>query len=502
MVRNKIQLITYPDSLGSNLKDLNFVLNKYFKNLIGGVHILPFFPSSADRGFAPLNYDEVDAKFGNWDDIKEISKNFEIMADFIMNHVSSKSYYFQHYMMFGEESHYADMFLTYNKVFGKLSKEMADKYTKMIYRPRPTEPFLVIHLPDKSEEKVWVTFSPDQIDIDWNSKVTRDIMAEALFKLKENGVNYLRLDAAGYTSKRAGTSCFFNEEVYDYINWVKDKCGGDIKMLPEVHNNYRLQLDIANRCDYTYDFQLTALILDAIYFGDSRGLKNWIKIRPNNMFTVLDTHDGIGIIDGEDLLSLEELKNVKDKLFENGGNIAYRASGENSENLDVYQVNCTYYSALNENDDAYLLARAIQFFVPGIPQVYYVGLLAGKNDGELLDKTGVGRDVNRHYYSLEEIECEIEKPVVKKLLELMNFRNNYDAFDGDFELNESSNNLLSMSWKKGKYECKLSVDLQSYMIELKYVEIENDEMVWKSINLNSIPITNLNKNSIKLELEE
>lgn len=45
-----------------------------------------------------------------------------------------------------------------------------------------------------------------------------------------------------------------------------------------------------------------------------------------------------------------------------------------------HQYNCTYYSALGGNARHYLLARAIQFFTPGIPMVYYVGLFAGLND--------------------------------------------------------------------------------------------------------------------------
>ena len=136
-------------------------------------------------------------------------------------------------------------------------------------------------------------------------------------------------------------------------------------------------------------------------------------------------------------------------------------------NLDVYQLNCTYYSALGNNDAAYLLARAIQFFTPGIPQVYYVGLLAGENDLELL-KTKVGRNINRHYYSLEEAEQEMERPVVKRLFELMRFRNSYPAFDGEFSVRHWAR--VDCAWAGTRVSTRrfLQCDLQSHTFSISY----------------------------------
>ncbi len=485
MVKNKVQLITYPDSLGLNLKDLNFVLLNYFKEAVGGVHILPFYPSSGDRGFAPLTHLVVDEKFGTWEDIKEISKDFEVMVDFMMNHISLESKYFQDFLKKGYDSKYADMFLTYDKVFGdEYYKEDVEK----IYRPRPTEPFMNVHLPGGIEKKVWITFSPDQIDLDWKSYATLDVMSKFLEKMKSSNISYLRLDAAGYTSKLAGTSCFFNQEAYEYIDWIKERVGDSIKLLPEVHYNYSLQLNIAQRSDLTYDFQLTILLLNAIYFGNTNYLKHWISIRPNNVVTVLDTHDGIGIIDAEELLPDDEIERTKEKLFEKGGNATMRATGMNSDNFDVYQINCTYFSAVGD-EVLYLMARAVQFFLPGIPQVYYVGLLAGENDIDLLEKTNHGRDVNRHYYSLDEIERELRRDVVQKLISLMKFRNNYPAFNGDFVMLDSNNTTISLKWSFSGYDCILNADFALKQMIIKYSVFSNGKMEWKEIdigNLNSI----------------
>jgi sucrose phosphorylase len=145
-------------------------------------------------------------------------------------------------------------------------------------------------------------------------------------------------------------------------------------------------------------------------------------------------------------------------------------SGVEYQNLDVYQVNCTYYSALENNDDSYIAARAIQFFTPGIPQVYYVGLLAGKNDVELVEKTQNGRDINRHNFTLDEIAIDIKKPVAQRLLKLMKFRNNYPAFNGEFKIHDSPESEIILSWTNKKYQAIVFVDLYSYQANIKYYD--------------------------------
>ena len=154
--------------------------------------------------------------------------------------------------------------------------------------------------------------------------------------------------------------------------------------------------------------------------GSAKRLKDWLRMRPSNCLTVLDTHDGIGIIDiGADpeapesrpgLVSAEELAAIVERIHANSRGQSARATGAAAANLDLYQVNCTFYDALGRKDAAYLTARAIQFFVPGIPQVYYVGLLAGCNDMDLLARTGVGRDINRHYYNRAQIDRALDTP--------------------------------------------------------------------------------------------
>jgi len=210
------------------------------------------------------------------------------------------------------------------------------------------------------------------------------------------------------------------------------------------------------------------LLLYSLYTGDNRRLLHWLQICPHKQYTTLDTHDGIGVVDVKDLLTDDEIETTKEYLFSRGANVKPIYNTMAYNNLDVYQLNCTYYSALGNNDDAYLLARAIQFFSPGIPQVYYVGLLAGENDIDLLEKTKVGRNINRHYYSLEEAEANLERPVVKKLFELMRFRNSYPAFDGQFSVEPNGDHSLLMAWQKDAYKAVLDADLKHHQFAITY----------------------------------
>jgi sucrose phosphorylase len=197
-------------------------------------------------------------------------------------------------------------------------------------------------------------------------------------------------------------------------------------------------------------------------------LKEWLEISPRNAITVLDTHDGIGVIDiGADradpedhpgLVPSNEVDDVVERIHINSNGQSRQATGAAASNLDLYQVNCTFYDALGRKDSDYLLARAIQFFAPGVPQVYYVGLLAGENDMNLLAKTGVGRDINRHFYTPDEVERAIERPVVQSLFELIRFRNRHPAFGGSFSMLGTRETKIALRWDNGGDWAILQVD--------------------------------------------
>ncbi|WP_139902066.1 sucrose phosphorylase [Clostridium thermarum] len=486
-VKNMVQLITYPDSLGGNLKSLNSLLQKYFLDIFkGGVHILPPFPSSGDRGFAPLTYLEIEPKFGTWEDIKTIGKSFDVMVDLMVNHISRQSEYFQDFLKKGRESKYIDLFITLDKLWkdGKPLKEDIDKM--FLRRALPYSTFKIEKT--GNVEMVWTTFGKtdpsEQIDIDINSSITRELLTQLFMNFSENNVKIVRLDAVGYVIKKLGTSCFFVEpEIYEFLDWIKEVANSlGIELLPEVHSHYSIQYKLSEKGFWIYDFILPYSILEALINKSSEKLNQYIKTRPHKQFTMLDCHDGIPVKpDMDGIIDTKEARKLVEICLERGANLSLILSQQHKaeDGFDVHQIRGSYYSMLNCDDEAYLAARAIQFFVPGIPQVYYVGLLAGENDYEAVKATGEGREINRHNYSIEEVEQALEKDVVKRLLRLIKFRNEYPAFDGEFKIIESKRDEIIMKWTKDNKECTLIVDLKTYKSIINYVDESENNVQFK-----------------------
>ncbi len=466
-LKNEIMLITYADSMGNNLKDLHKVLNQYYTNAVGGVHILPFFPSSADRGFAPMCYDRVDPNFGTFADVEAIGKDYYLMFDFMVNHISAHSAYFQDFLQKKDQSAYKDFFIRYSDFWenGEPTQEQVD----LIYKRKPRAPYIEAEFADGSKEKVWCTFCEEQIDLDVRKDATKQFIKQTLVDMCHHGAAVIRLDAFAYAIKKPDTSCFFVEPdiwelLYDIEKTVKAE-GAEI--LPEIHEHYTIPMKIADKGFWIYDFALPVLTLHALYNHTGVYLKQWMERCPMHQFTTLDTHDGIGIVDVKDLLPDEEVDKVKEQMYQQGANVKKIYSSEAYNNLDIYQVNTTYYSALGNQDDAYLLARAIQFFAPGIPQVYYVGMLAGSNDVDLMERTKNGRDINRHYYSLEEVAEQQQRPVVQKLKELMELRNTHPAFslEGTISI-QAEGDRLQIVRTYQSHKIVLDANLSNYQFEI------------------------------------
>ena len=285
----------------------------------------------------------------------------------------------------------------------------------------------------------------------------------------QHGAAVIRLDAFAYAVKKPDTSCFFVEpEIWDLLREIEAEVKAEgAEILPEIHEHYTIPMKLADKDFWIYDFALPVLTLHALYNHTGIYLKQWLEQCPMKQFTTLDTHDGIGIVDVKDLLPDEEIEMVKEQLYQKGANVKKKYSSEAYHNLDIYQINTTYYSALGDRDDAYLLARAIQFFAPGIPQVYYVGMLAGSNDIALMEKTKNGRDINRHYYTLEEVAQQQQRPVVQRLKELMTLRNTHPAFglDGSIAV-ETKADTLTITRSCGSDQLTLHANLTDYQFTI------------------------------------
>lgn len=459
------QLITYADRLAGDLSGVSALLDGPLDGAFTGVHLLPFFTpfDGADAGFDPRDHATVDPRLGSWDDVRVLAQRRTVMADLIVNHVSAESAQFADVRARGEASPWAPMFLTLGSVFpdGATEEDLA-----RIYRPRPGLPFTAMTLGDR-RRLVWTTFTPDQIDIDLRSSQAWEYLDDVVDALTSGGVRMLRLDAVGYSGKEAGTDCFMTPATDAYTERIVARAherGAEV--LVEVHGHHTQQIEIARKVDYVYDFALPPLVLHALTAADLAPLDHWLQIRPANAITVLDTHDGIGIVDvgpsdlkpGEPgLLTPDQIDALVEAIHDGSRGTSRQATGAAASNLDLYQVNCTFYDALGQDDDRYLLARLLQLFVPGIPQVYYVGLLAGANDMTLLASTGVGRDVNRHHYTAADIDDALARPVVRAQLEALRLRAEHPAFSGDFTWTVDGSRA-ELVWANGTDRAALSLD--------------------------------------------
>ena len=476
-IQNKTMLITYSDSLGNNLKDLYENLEEHFGDAIGGVHLLPFFPSTGDRGFAPVDYDEVDSSFGDWEDVKRLGDKYYLIFDFMINHISRQSKYYKDYQEKHEASEFKDLFLNWDKFWPENRPTQAD--VDLIYKRKDRAPKQEILFADGSVEHLWNTFGEEQIDLDVTKEVTMEFIRKTIQHLASNGCDLIRLDAFAYAVKKLDTNDFFVEpDIWNLLDRVRDIAAEyGTELLPEIHEHYSIQFKIADHDYYVYDFALPMVTLYTLYSSRTERLAKWLKISPMKQFTTLDTHDGIGVVDVKDILTDEEIDYASNELYKVGANVKRKYSSAEYNNLDIYQINSTYYSALGDDDVKYFLARLIQAFAPGIPQVYYVGLLAGKNDLKLLEETKEGRNINRHYYSNEEIAEEVQRPVVKALLNLFSFRNQSEAFDLegtiDIETPTAYSIVIKRQNKDKSVTAVVEIDLQSQT----YQVVENGRKI-------------------------
>lgn len=458
------QLLTYPDSLGGNLAVLRRLLDGPLDGAFHGVHVLPPFPSSGDRGFAPLTYGEIDPRFGTWQDIAGLGERHDVLLDLMINHISRRSPEFRDFERHGRASAAANLFITLDKVWPGGEPPAAD--VARIFLRKPHAPFSTVPIEDGGEETVWTTFGTtewsEQVDLDVTAPETQRLIRGWLEGFARRGVTIVRLDAVGYVIKEPGTTCFMVEPgIWEFLAWVSDVAASlGLAVLPEVHDRYPTHERLASHGYWTYDFVLPGLVLHAFEIGRAERLADHLARSPDRQVTALDCHDGIPVrpdLDG--ILEPDEMRDLARLIRANGGNVNRLLSPSQADEVDVHQLNCTYYSAMGGDDERYLAARAIQLFAKGVPQVYYVGLLAGENDVVTLERTGEGRAVNRHDYSIGEIDAALERPVVRRLVEIVKLRNRHPAFDGTLEVTSDGGAGLSMRWTGPGTACCLTVDL-------------------------------------------
>ena len=290
---------------------------------------------------------------------------------------------------------------------------------------------------------------------------------QTLETLASYGADIVRLDAFAYAPKEVGARNFLNVpgtwELLQQITEMAEPYG--ITLLPEIHASYEegIYRAIAQKGYLVYDFFLPGLILDAFEEGSAEMLVQWAnEVIESEMRTVnmLGCHDGIPLLDLQGLLPEERIQALIQKLVMRGGFVKDLHGAKNV----YYQVNATYYSALGEDDKKLVLARAIQLFMPGKPQVWYLDLFAGKNDYAAMERAGTGghKEINRTNLSEWEVEKRLQMPVVQKQLQLLRLRAGCKAFHPEAEiLAKAEGSKLFFCWRYAGQEARLEADLQS-----------------------------------------
>lgn len=325
-----------------------------------------------------------------------------------------------------------------------------------------------------------------QMDLNANSPLVWKFYEETLQKLAEYGCKILRLDAFAYLHKEIGQSNFFNKpgtwQYLDRIKKIADKFG--LILLPEIHAEYGLHLhdEVARKGYHIYDFFFPGLVIHTLETGSNKALLNWAKEVISKGFktvNMLGCHDGIPVLDlkGKEiegtfhpgLLSDEEIDFVMNKIIERGGRVKnlYDSKGKK---ISYYQVNATFFSALGEDEQKLLLARAIQLFMPGKPQVWYLDIFAGSNDYAAADRGGNAghKEINRTNITLRDVEDGLKSRIVKDQLKLIQLRNQSKAFLGAVSFRDSAVDEIDITWEYENELVQLTADLKTYHFDVHY----------------------------------
>eukprot|EP01093_Parvamoeba_rugata_P003362 TRINITY_DN143_c0_g1_i6.p1 TRINITY_DN143_c0_g1~~TRINITY_DN143_c0_g1_i6.p1 ORF type:complete len:585 (-),score=96.08 TRINITY_DN143_c0_g1_i6:147-1901(-) len=437
-----IIMITYGDSVIDGderpLVTLNRFLNRYSKNTINNVHILPFFPYSSDDGFSVIDYSSVNEALGSWDDIEAIAKDYGLMTDLVINHCSARSVWFDNFIK-GEGTG-SDFFFTANP---------ADDLS-MVTRPR-VSPLLRETETAHGTKHVWCTFSHDQVDFDFRNPKVLITFIDIIRLYIDKGAKIFRLDAVAFLWKIINTNCINLSQTHEVIRLIRtliEHVDPSIIIITETNIPNRENLTYfgnANEAHAIYNFSLPPLLVNTLVTGNCKYLKSWMMSMPpaqngTAYFNFIASHDGIGLRPAEGLLDEEEISDLVHTMQNFGGKISWRASDHGQQK--PYEINITLFDALQGTIkgpdkwqiDRFICAHAIMLGMEGIPGIYIHSLLGTSNDYEKVANTGQNRSINRRRWDFKELEALLDSPysqhhkVLTRLSQLIRIRKAQPAF--------------------------------------------------------------------------
>ena len=442
-----VVLITYGDQIyktgEKTLKTFDDFSEKYFKNVFELVHFLPFFPYSSDDGFSVIDYKKIHENMGDWADIEKIRKNFRLMFDFVCNHISAKSEWFQEYLKCNPE--YDNFFIAIDK----------NTDLSLVTRPR-TLPLLSEFDTACGKKYIWTTFSDDQIDLNFENPEVLVKMLDVLLFYLEKGADWIRLDAVGFMWKEAGTTCIHHEKTHEIIKLFRDaaeQTAPGTVIITETNVPHKDNISYfgngRDEAQMVYQFPLPPLVIYTFMHGDSSAISRWasnLEVPGDEVtyFNFLASHDGIGINPVRGIIEEEEILEMVRNLEKEGALVSYKKNTDGT--LSPYEINSSYINAVSRKNDTdemktgkFLNAQAVLLAFKGVPAIYVHSILGSENYYEGVKITGMNRTINREKLEYGKITSELENKngirsrIYNRLKELIKARKTEKSFNPDAE---------------------------------------------------------------------
>lgn len=455
-----VVLITYADQFHqcneNNLTTLRGFYQRWLGDVFSHIHLLPFYPWSSDDGFSVVDYHQVAPSSGSWQDISQLNQITKLMFDFVCNHISSQSEWFQGYLSGNKK--YQDFFIS------------VDPKTDLsaVTRPRALPLLTPFTLAEGSQQYIWTTFSADQIDLNFANPQVLLAMVDVLIHYLQQGADYVRLDAVGYMWKTIGTSCIHLEKTHLLVKLFRalvDEIAPGTVLITETnvpHNDNVAYLGNGHdEAQMVYQFPLPPLVLHAIHSGSAQVLSRWANTLSESdnpdttWFNFLASHDGIGLNPLRGILPEEEILQLVDHLEQEGALVSWKYNPDGTRS--PYEINVTYMDALSQRNSSdeqrlarFILAHAILLTFPGVPAIYVQSILGSRNNYSGVESLGYNRAINRQKYVLEEIETQLgdehhlRHKTFNQLIHLIGVRKREASFhpSSSFAVNCASDSIL------------------------------------------------------------
>ena len=438
--QNTIVMITYADTIEDTnslpINSINKFLKTYCADTFEIVHILPFFPSSSDKGFSVKDYYSVYHQFGQWNDILRISKEFGVMADVVINHGSSESLWFKNFIKGKGKG--SDYFLNFDEPFD----------TSKVVRPRTSDLLNPVKTTD-GIKYTWCTFSKDQVDYNFSNPVVLFEFVQIIIFYLAKGITVFRFDAVAFIWKKIGTSCINLEKTHEIVRLFRTLLtylSPKAILVTETNTPARENVSYfgnANEAHWIYNFSLPPILIYSILAGDSTYLeKLTMSMPPSQLGTsylnFIASHDGIGLRPAETFLTKDEVTRFINLMEQNGGRVSYRSN--NTDTPEPYEINITLFDAMKESFnkevnlyvERFICIHTIMLSLEGVPAFYIHSLFGTQNDYALYKQTNQNRSLNRGKIKISEIdlsnESEPQSHIFLQLKKLMLIRKKQPAF--------------------------------------------------------------------------